>query len=199
MVTMRRDVAAVAANGIFDRADRDAGLTDYDIFMRDKMRNEEKRYASRNADTTLHAGSVNEVYGCPYEAKREPEPNNEYADYNEYMRAQLNRRSPEKLLSKEEFYQAKFNSSGVSKAIHQKARKTKKRMTKAGKIFTLVYVLTVIAIASIIIAVNNSGDGKGGVSASADAATGEIKALTVESREIEGNWFDDILDGISNK
>ena len=199
MVTMRRDVAAVAANGIFDRADRDAGLTDYDIFMRDKMRNEEKRYASRNADTALHAGFVNEAYGYPYEAKREPEHSNEYADYNEYMRAQLNRRSPEKLLSKEEFYQAKFNSSGVSKATPRKERKTKKRMTKAGKIFTLVYVLTVIAIASIIIAVNNSGDGKGGVSASADAATGEIKALTVESREIEGNWFDDILDGISNK
>lgn len=199
MVTMRRDVAAVAANGIFDRADRDAGLTDYDIFMRDKMRNEEKKYSSLNADTTARASSVNEIFGYPYEAKQEPEADNEYADYNEYMKAQLNRKSPEKLLSKEEFYQAKFNSSGARKVALVKARKTKKRMTKAGKIFTLVYVLMVIAVASIIIAVNNSGDGGSGVSASADAATGEIKALTVETREIEGNWFDDILDGISNK
>lgn len=198
MVTMRRDVAAVAANGIFDRVDRDSALTDYDIFMRDKMRNEENSNAVSKASRSDASYSVKEMYGYPYGMVKEPEAEDEYADYGEYMRAQLNRKSADKLLSKEEFYQAKFNSSSAVK-VAPKARKSKRHMTKAGKIFTLVYVLMVIAVASIIIAVNNSSDGGSGVSASADAATGEIKALTVETREIEGNWFDDLLDGISNK
>ena len=106
---------------------------------------------------------------------------------------QLHRDTPEKMVSEEEFYMDKYAAARPRTA--EKSR-VKRKMTKAGKIFTAVYVLIVAMLASIIIAVNTD---KKTVNAEADATGGEIAALSIERETPEGNAFDEFLDALSNK
>lgn len=172
MVTLRRDISVSEASDI---ACPHGEMTDYDRFMLGKRASETK----------------NEVYGYRDTDKRLPETDKGCGDYHEYMLKQLNRDRPESMVTEEEFYMRRYadaHPAATSRGF--------KKMTKAGKIFTVVYVLIVAALASIIIAVNAGGDE---VSAEAKATGGEIEALEIEDVSVESNSFDEFLDALTNK
>ncbi len=197
MVTMRRDVAVMNGNGIFDRPDRDSYVTEYDRFMQEKKRRE---------TSALSAGTVsyNDVrmptnyFGYSDIKDAEPKSNNEYSDYSDYMRAQLHRTTGGKILTKEEFYADRVRESKLSTASLSKGTAARKRgLNKNGKIFVAIYVLVVMVVASIILTVNTT---KSDNVERADA-TGEggIGALAMDVEEPETNWFDAFCDAVSNK
>ena len=177
MVTLRRDISTIDNSVDCPHGE----MTDYDRFMLGKKNAELGR-------TTVYGG-----YGQLAAVRENPKPLESYTDYHEYMVKQLHRDTPEKMVSEEEFYMDKY--AAARPRTTEKAR-AKRKMTKAGKIFTAVYVLIVAMLASIIIAVNTD---KKTVNAEADATGGEIAALSIERETPEGNAFDEFLDALSNK
>ena len=178
MVTLRRDISTRDITNDFPHGE----MTDYDRFMLGKKNAESHR-------NTVYTG--NGQLTAVHEA---PKALGSYSDYHEYMVEQLNRTAPEKMVSEAEFYMDRHNSSRPASDV--KKPRAKRKMTRAGKIFTAVYVLIVAALASIIIAVNVD---KEDVNAEAGATGGEIAALSIERETNEGNAFDEILDALSNK
>lgn len=174
MVTLRRDISESESNYI---SAPHGEMTDYDRFMLGK----------RSSEAVIEcSGSRNYAYGTS-------ESKNSDAEYRDYMLRQLNRDHPETMVTKEQFYMDRFVSGHASAP----ARKPFRKMTKAGKIFTAVYVLIFVALASIIIAVN-AGGAKEPV-AEAVATGGEIEALQIEQNAVEGSAYDDFLDALTNK
>lgn len=199
MVTMRRDVAAMNGNRVFDRPDRDSGMTDYDIFMQEKKRQEITR--NLGSGTVSYTNDVNaqtNYFGYSARVKEEPKVANSYENYDEYMKAQLHRSAGGKLLSQEEFYADRYLESKQESAGRQKNVAAKKRgLNKNGKIFVAVYVLVVMIVASIIVTVNT---GKSDNVERANAKQeGAIGSLAIEAEETETNWFDEVCDSFSNK
>lgn len=197
MVTLRRDVAVVNSNRVFDRMERET-LTDYDIFMREKR-------ASENARTsgvaTLSASNFDmdaiNYFSAPQVAVVEPKQSG-YENYDSYMKAQLHRENGnEKLLSSDEFYAQRYVDKETKKTVRTRKEGAKK-LTKAGKIFVGAYVLITVAVASTILALNLGGGEKIKTKAVADANDG-ITALAMDFEKEEGNWFDDMCDSLSNK
>lgn len=172
MVTLRRDISLSEASVI---ECPHGEMTDYDRFMLGKRASETK----------------NDNFGYRNSKVRLPESDKTGGDYHEYMLKQLNRDRPENMVTEEEFYMRRYADSHPAPV-----RRGFKKMTKAGKIFTAVYVLIVAALASIIIAVNAGGDE---VSAEAKATGGEIEALQIEDVSVESNSFDEFLDAFTNK
>lgn len=178
MVTLRRDISTIDAAVNCPHGE----MTDYDRFMLGKKNSENIRNYTYSANGQLSA------------AIEAPKTLGSYSDYHEYMLRQLNRETPEKMVTEEEFYMDKYTSARPANATpHARGGR---RMTKAGKIFTAVYVLIVAALASIIIALNTD---RPEVNARADATGGEIAALSIEQEKPQGNAFDEFLDALSNK
>jgi len=201
MVTLRRDVAVQNNNRIFDRIEN---LTNYDVFMREKRMSEVNRSSSACASQAISRNSFDlndyTYFSAPQVSVIEPkvEVNDSYDDY---MRSQLHRSSgEERILSEDEYYQAKYAESVGTESVkvRKETKKARRSLTKFGKIFVGVYVLLTVAVASTILAVNL---GKGeSVKTKANAGANDgISALAMEFEGEEGNWFDDVCDAVSNK
>lgn len=195
MVTLRRDVAVVNSNRVFDRVEREA-LTDYDIFMREKRMSEISRSAGSATITSSYDENTYNYFSAPQVTVVVPEKEN-YENYDEYMKAQLHRANgSEKLLSSDEFYASKYSEV---KAEGKKAKRVRdSKLSKAGKIFIGAYVLITVAVASTILALNLGGGETVKTKANASNDDG-ITALAMEFEKEEGNWFDDMCDSLSNK
>ncbi len=59
------------------------------------------------------------------------------------MMSQLNRKTPEKILSKEEFYQTKTRKYAVSKTKNNNKIRNKVSLSKRAKIFIVTYMLAI--------------------------------------------------------
>ena len=204
MVTLRRDVAVENSNRLFDRVDRDQALTQYDLFMLEKRRNEQARnYGSASVSSTMIDFNEVNYFGAPQVTVEEPKQEKAFNSYDEYMQAQLHRKSgEEKLLTSEEFYAEKYDSQkGNVKVTNARSRKAKNTgLTKFAKIFIGVYVLVTIAVASTILALNvGKSEPVKLVATAQEPQEDQIGALAVEWDESESNWFDSMLDAVSNK
>lgn len=217
MVTLRRDVAACGNNKIFDRPDRDKTLTEYDIFMEKKNAScfgqaSATLVAERLPDAScFHTETValsgKNYFGHQEEIVSEPKDPLTYDNYSEYLMAQFNRKKKtDRVLTKEEFYALKFE--GGSNFVSQKASANKnaatakakavRKLSKNAKIFIAAYVLIAMVVASIIIAVNAvSVPNK--VNADAISEQGVASLEIPVEKEENNNWFDKLLDGLSNK
>lgn len=218
MVTMRRDVAAMSGNKIFDRPDRDDGLTnygnltEYDRFVQEKKRQEITRnlgsgtvscaqdtiaqtnyfgYSSRMAEEPKTSYSMYST-----RTSEEPKTVNSYDTYGDYMKAQLHRTSGAKLLTEEEFYAIRYRESRDTTRTNATVAQ-KKGLNKNGKIFIAVYVLVVMVVASIILTVNTGRSGN--VETANAKQEGAIGSLAIDTEESETNWFDEVCDSLSNK
>lgn len=162
MVTLRRDVAAMQKNDIFDY-DRSYGeITEYDRFMQEKMKAENKSYyystdyftkpsetyaISEMITTGVKQEGLHEIasVGRP-DVRKESMSADNVLDYNAYMMSQLNRKTPEKILSEEEFYQAKTRKHAVSKTKNKNKIRNKGSLSKRAKIFIVTYMLAITII-----------------------------------------------------
>lgn len=197
MVTMRRDVAAMSGNKVFDRPDRDDGLTSYDRFVQEKKRQESTRnLGSGTVSYTQDTKAQTNYFGYFDYTKEEPKTVNSYDTYSDYMKAQLHRTSGEKLLSEEEFYATRYRESRDATRTNATVAK-KKGLNKNGKIFIAVYVLVVMVVASIILTVNTGRNGN--VETANATQEGAIGSLAIDAEENESNWFDELCDSLSNK
>ena len=201
MVTLRRDVAAAQNNRIFDSFGHDAeNLTAYDVFMLEKKRSENQgkssfQQASEEIERKFQKYESN-YFSAPTKAVQEPKVTEIYSTYKEYMVAQLHRPMPGKILTEEEFLQEKFDGEVVVKSA-QKEKKATRKLSRGGKLFVAIYVLIVAAVASIILALNTNYTP---VNASATDTESAVAPLeVVEEEVVHTNWFDTLLDGLSNK
>ncbi len=191
MVTLRRDVAVVNANRVFDRVDNRA-LTNYDIFMREKNLSAARREGGVSCSAPQ---PDNNHFGMPERNVQEPKTT-PYKNYDEYMLAVLNRdNAHEKVLTKAEFATLKYIENNTVKS---ESKKQKRKLSRFSRIFIGAYVFVTVAVTAVILAVNLTGTESIPQKASADTADG-ISALAIEYEVEKGNWFDDMLDGISNK
>lgn len=177
---------------------KDEKLTNYDRYILSKQ-NSVSSIDMENSDN------------CSY--------NNEY---EKYLITQLRRTTPSEtpILSETEFYANKnkfdnraFFSSGSpamsnegtgASANAAEAQKSKNlRFKKGGKILLIVYVIFMVALASILIASNTSGmtfnEVAGAESPSAvTESTGQIRAMSIEEDEgEETSWFDRLCDSLN--
>ncbi len=203
-----------------------ADMTNYDIYM---MRKQKKQAESRLFDRKQKQPEISyEDYRkrvempikteSKGERQSQGQPQNEYS-YKDYLLDQLQRNTPEELMSEEEFYESKLSAKSFSdssqvfshdieyekrqKRYQKYAKQTKAankntQIKKGGKIFIAFYVLIVMAIASILIVMNTdtpfnsqSVDAVGGNESEQSAS---VQAMNVdESRESEDeNWFDEL-------
>jgi len=219
MVTLRRDVAAAAKNKVFDAKDRDREvMTDYDLFMEKKKQQRTlcDYTPARSSDICAEpapepkparrpdkSDALSKIFcGAPENEKKESytAPNRE--DYKRYLIDQLNRHEPGELISEEDFYKSKMNATPSYEAVTVKKEKAQPaKLSKNGKIFVAVYVLVVAVVASIILAVNSTGNSpQVNARAISGGTEGSVAPMDLpDERSAEsGNWFDELLDGLSN-
>ena len=185
MVTLRRDIAEGSKTRIYDYAS-DSYMTGYDKFIAE-------RNAKKNADA-YKENTVDSMYAATMTASN--------ADaYSLYLDAQLHRAEPDPvgIISKEEFYRKQYQEKSPKDVKTSSYSKSGKKLSKRSMVFLSAYVLMVVAVTSIIIAVNST-KGVTNVDAKEDGEVMTIQAMTVEKSEPEStNWFDRLLDSISNK
>lgn len=197
MVTLRRDIAASQSNSIFDVGFNE-DLTGYDLFMREKRKYESKAisncFAQEKTDNLDKFIEKDEVCSGNNEL--------DYQSYEEYMSAQLHRKNPGKLLSKEEFYGKKqtiINAPKLKTSVRAKAKvNAAKKLTKQGKIFVAVYLVLVAVIACIILSVNTQ---RNDVMANALDSSESVTPMAIEREDNtnKDNIFDKLLDTFTNK
>ncbi len=194
MVTLRRDVAVVNSNRVFDKVE--GALTNYDLFMREKNQSERTRATVGYANATPNQ-EINYFGAFPVEQQvtvEEAKPQN-FASYDEYMRAQIHRTSASsKVLTEEEYEAEKYQES-----TNRTAKKvSKRRLSRASRIFVGAYVAVTVCVTAVILALNLGGAESIPQKANADVANG-ISALAIEHEVASGNWFDSFCDSLSNK
>lgn len=154
MVTLRRDVAAMQENHIFDRMDRDQGqITDYDRFMQEKNKSENFAYiySKDYFSSTEEISSAKNIELADKTKVVKPikVKNNDtiYQDYNEYMMSQINRIVPGKILSEEEFNYSL--TKGKNRGIITKRQKEEntEKLSKRAKIIICLYISVLIGAA----------------------------------------------------
>lgn len=135
-------------------------------------------------------------------------------DYENYLINELRRTTPSrnKVMREEEFYEMKRGNGGVTVAYapEKEEKNSRFKLRKGGKIILIVYVILMIALASILIVSNttaksNMFDGisfnqsAGAASSDDNAADGTtVKAMTVEDEKSEEtNWFDKLCDSLN--
>ncbi|MDD4315843.1 MAG: hypothetical protein PHC84_01630 [Clostridia bacterium] len=172
-------------------------LTNYDIFMMNKNK--------KSAESRLFDKKYDKPVKISYEdyQKKMATPAGKY-DYKEYLMEQLDRKSPDKILSEEEFKsQTASDEKNSGKKASLLERAVKKvfggaQLRKGAKIFIACYVLIVMAVASILIVMNTVRPQK-----FADAGTGvveqtSVQPMTLEEDGKENNWFDRLCDSLKN-
>lgn len=180
MVTLRRDIAEGSKSRIYD-----SYLTGYDKFIAE--RNAKKTTASYQENT------VDSMYTVT--------PTAEVDAYSLYLDAQLHRTEPDPsgIISKEEFYRKQYQEKSPKDVKTSSYSKGGKKLSRRSMVFLSAYVLMVVAVTSIIIAVNST-KGVTNVDAKENGDEMTIQAMTMEKSAPEStNWFDRLLDSISNK
>lgn len=181
MVTLRRDIANGSKSRIYDSC-----LTGYDKFIAEKN-------AKKTVDT-YKDNTVDSMYTATAAAPA-------VDAYSLYLDAQLHRTEPDPsgIISKEEFYRKQYQEKSPKDVRSTTYSKGGKKLSRRSMIFLSAYVLMVVAVTSIIIAVNST-KGITNVDAKESGEEMTIQAMTVEKAEPEStNWFDRLLDSISNK
>lgn len=183
----------------FETNEMFSGLTNYDIYMMNKNK---KNAESRLFDKKIENKQLKISYE-DYQRKLSKTPVKQ--DYKTYLIEQLGRKSPDRILSEEEF------SRQSEDAVAQKAKSRKPsfaeravskitggaHLRKGAKIFIAFYVLIVMAVASILIVMNTAGSNK-----SADAGSGvveqnAVQPMTLNEEAEETNWFDRLCDSLN--
>lgn len=143
-------------------------------------------------------------------------------EYEKYLITQLRRTTPSEtpILSETEFYANRNNidnkvffssrllalsNEGTAASVNVAAAQKSKnlRFKKGGKILLILYVIFMVALASILIASNTSGmtfdEVAGAESPSAvTESTGQIRAMSIEEDEgEETSWFDRLCDSLN--
>lgn len=192
-------------------------MTNYDVFMLNKSK--------KKAESKLFDRKNDSVDVISYENYRkksntsESKANKSY-DYKTYLKAQLERSTPEQILTEEQFYGRNKSKKVIDKSNYSRnvAKETKNNpsiaskmikklfgnveIKKGGKIFIGIYVLIVIAVASILIVANTASPFIGQHAVDADGSNYEqtessVKPMAiVETREEESNWFDKLCDSL---
>lgn len=191
-------------------------LTNYDIFMMNKNK--------KKAESKLFGRQNEKPVDISYESYKNKVSQDiaRNDDYKTYLMQQLERSSPDKILTEEEFYSQKINSRKRKKEQKMKNIKNERivektdnsvasgllkkffgnvRFRKGSKIFIAFYVLIVIAVASILIVTNtaspSSTETVGAVSGEVQASE-EVQPMTFKEGEEENqNWFDKLCDSLN--
>ncbi len=167
-------------------------MTDFDLFMQSKV----------EAKKPTNEKSVFEFEQT--KAKEKISNNNEY---RQYMLSQLQCRTDAKILSEEDFLATdKTMESNVDSFVQKKKKNTvesKFNFTTNGKILLGLYVIILIACASIILVLTASrengyslADAQNNIIESSRG--GNIKGMLIEEKEYESdNFFDFICDKLN--
>lgn len=184
----------------FDTNEMFGNLTNYDIYMMSKN----KRAAeSRLFDKKVEKKPVKISYE-DYKKKLTAAPAPKQ-DYKSYLLEQLDRKSPEKILSEEEYLSQPVSEIHVEKSRKNKVSLIEKavskvsadaKLRKGAKLFIACYVLIVMAVASILIVMNTAAPKQ-----SADAGNGvveqtSVQPMTLEEKTEDTNWFDKLCDSL---
>lgn len=183
----------------FDTNEMFGDLTNYDIYMMNKNK---KSAESRLFDKKIENKPVKISYE-DYKKKLSKSPAKQ--DYKSYLMEQLDRKSPDTILSEEEFFRQSDNSA-TEKARNKKPSLMERAVSKVSgganlrkgaKIFIACYVLIVMAVASILIVMNTAGS-----DTPADAGSGAIEQnvvqpMTLNEESEETNWFDRLCDSLN--
>lgn len=151
MVTLRRDVAAMQNNDVFDRIGRDQELmTDYDRFMQEKKRADNISILYTNEYlVSVPSMRANEKVRTNTREKNKQKVQESisqtFKTYDDYMLSQINRMNPDKILSLEEFNE-KYHSG---KNVYSAVKKEKEHISKRAKIFISLYLLSLIGVAAL--------------------------------------------------
>ncbi len=193
MVTLRRDVAVVNNNRIFDKVE--GALTNYDLFMREKNQSERTRATVGYANATPNQ-EINYFGAFPVEqvSVEETKPQN-FASYDEYMRAQIHRTSASSKVLTEEEYEAEKYQESTNRTVK---KVSKRRLSRASRIFVGAYLAVTVCVTAVILALNLGSAESIPQKANADVGSG-ISALAIEHEVANGNWFDSFCDSLSNK
>lgn len=196
----------------------DIEMTNYDIFMMNKNK--------KKAENKLFGRRDERPVDISYEKYKKKfikeKQRSSSCDYKTYLMEQLERKSPERIMTEEEFYagtnykpykQQVVHSTNVNNRVKsEKANKPsimsaflKKlfgnvEVKKGAKIFIAFYVLIVIAVASILIVMNTATSSNIN---SADAKTGEntaseiVQPMVIQEEESNQDWFDKLCDSLN--
>ncbi len=194
---------------------KEVKMTNYDIFMLNKnKRKAQRKLFDRQSEPPINISYEN------YKKKIEKKNQEDFGDdYREYLRNQLERKSPERILTEDEFYQAtprRKSTYSTRPYTTPKAKKEAKpsimsrlakkifgnfELKKSGRIFIAFYVLIVIAIASILIVVNSSSFSKlGTADAVIDAVNSSdcVQPMVIENEDnANQDWFDKLCDSLN--
>lgn len=192
-------------------------MTNYDIFMLNKNKKKaQHKLFDRQNETPINISYEN------YKKKIEKKHRENYnEDYRDYLRGQLERRTPERILTEDEFCQSSnrrdFSYDTQAYTPISKVQKSKSRpsrmsklfkkifgdieLKKSGKIFIAFYVLIVIAVASILIVVNSTSFSKISIAdATSDTVNGieSVQPMVIEEKNAENqDWFDKLCDSLN--
>ncbi|HOO22336.1 MAG TPA: hypothetical protein PKY53_01495 [Clostridia bacterium] len=176
--------------------DRD-GLTAYDKYVLSKKNAqvEEPVYSANkvNAFVPVNDFAVCEKPIVEKSAKRK------LSEYDKYLYEQLSRTTPgERVMTEDEFYSCERQ---------EKPGKTMRKLfnnvtfKKGGKLILAVYVIIVIALASILIVANTTDTLSSDFASATVTGTenkGIVRSMTIEENESEqDNWFDRLCDAIN--
>lgn len=133
-----------------------------------------------------------------------------YSEYEKYLLGELQRKKREEpLMSENEYYGSRNGNYCAAVASDNERAGVKKfkfpRLKKSGKILLTIYVIFMVALASILIATNtaripNNESVAGAISTSQDTSEPErIRAMSVEEEkgEEDGGWFDKLCDSLN--
>lgn len=154
MVTLRRDIAAMQDNGIFDRVDRDQSLiTNYDKFMQEKKKSGNLSYFYSNdyfasqEDFSIEKKDLSKNKTATVDKRDGKEGGKRHISYDQYMKAQLNRKMPGEILTEVEFLN-KNKKKAVIKNIKKEG--SIQGLSKKAKIFIGSYLGAIIIVAGLL-------------------------------------------------
>lgn len=188
-------------------------LTNYDVFMMNKN----KKKAESQLFDRRSESSANISYE-KYKKKFIENQTEEADSYKAYLMEQLERKSPEKILSIDEFYSAspKQNSKRIQfKEKNNTIRENKPsvmsrifkklfgnvEIKKGGKFFIAFYVLIIVAVASILIVMNTTSTTSNVPADAVISDNTQIEAVQPMSLEVneekDQDWFDKMCDSLN--
>lgn len=193
-------------------------LTNYDRFVLSRRNGTDYNDLQANKQEDYFA-DLRFDFGANRPSERKMEAVDTNSDYENYLINELRRTSPsDKKVMREDEYNLFVSGSSVAVAEKvvtedKKVVKTSKlaqklrmpRLTKNGKIILVVYIILMIALASILIVSNTTGhDIAFNQSANASPALDKdgdpvtIRAMSVvDEEEGNNNWFDKLCDSLN--
>jgi len=161
-------------------------LTNYDKYMLEKR----QRVAAEATQTEVNGSVSNE--------------------YDDYLINELRRTAPSdrKVMSEAEFYESRKETVSGTKAVAVKKESEHRfHLRKSGKIFLIIYVILMVALASILIVSNTARDAtfegisfnqSAGAASADENSENTVRPMTVEEETTdETNWFDRLCDSLN--